>query len=71
MRRVPALAHIALGPRDVRFAPESTRPSALASCPLCAKSRHSVLRHKSRYSITSSAMASTGTVAAVSGRPPE
>src|SRR5215469_1536862 len=44
---------------DVRFTPESRHCRTPSSGPLCAKSGHSALRKKSRYSITSSARAST------------
>ena len=44
--------------------PKSGHPSARSACPLCANSRHSALRKEHRYSITSSARASSdcGTV---------
>src|SRR5215831_15751476 len=35
-----SLADITLGPRDVRFTPESVHSVEQLGCPLCAKSRH-------------------------------
>jgi hypothetical protein len=43
---------------DVRFPPKSRHSLPRPARPLCAKSRHSALRKASRYSITSSTVAS-------------
>jgi hypothetical protein len=42
-------------PANVRYSPESRHSLPRPACPLCAKSGHSALRQRLRYSITSSA----------------
>jgi hypothetical protein len=53
--RFGSKADIGQGSTDVRFTPKSEHYRSANKCPLCAKSGHSAVRRKRRYSITSSA----------------